>query len=173
VIFLLPKYTKTDLIIKQAQKEGIVLDTCVLSIFLTGIYEEKKKITGLLDKVGGTVEDFQILKQLLPTFENYLTPHVLAETQGILTKCFNNETALDIIKEGLLYLLDMNENQIEKDDILQKTELNEFGIIDVSLLLCSEEHKKIILTLDHRLEEKSNCILSMRILRAYYYTNFQ
>ncbi len=159
-------------LIRKAMRQGIVLDSNVLSIYLAGIYENTFHVS-VLGRVEGDEDDlFSILERTLPIFRTYITPHVLSETQGVLTKCLGPQTARDILAYTAKYTIQMKEHQIAKNSVLTNEHLRQFGVVDVALYLTSKANGQHLVTKDEELEAATlryGPVLPMRVLRAYYY----
>ncbi len=168
--------TSLDQTINKAKLEGIILDTGILSIYLVGIYEELTHNANMLKKFKEGTDIYPILKKMIPIFRTYITLSILVETQGVLSSRVKQKNAYKIIHETIPYLLRMTEQPINKNDLLGEKGILKYGLVDISILSCSEKHNRYILTNDTPLEDKAKKenkkVLSICQLRAHYYTYY-
>jgi len=158
--------------IRKARKWGVLLDTSILSTYIAGIYESNTRHK-VLEKIESEEDIYPILSATLPTFKTYITPHVLAETQGILTKELGKDTAKKIICFATKYIIQMKEHQIGNKPILLHEKMEEFGVIDIALHLTSRIHGRYLITKDHDLATLTKGrVLPIESLRAYYLQYF-
>lgn len=125
--------------------QAIILDTSPLLQILVGLYNPKK-----LDKVGITENQFGHLISYIQQFsERLITPHILAEMSNLAKKRLKDDFP-EFMKFIVKFLRDLNEQQIEKEDIIQSDNIKQvidFGITDTAISLASTT-KRLIITAD-------------------------
>lgn len=121
----------------------IIIDTNVLLPFLIGLYSTKE-----LRKLGFKEEDFMLLVKFIRKFNRKLvTPQILAELSNLAKQKLKGNFS-DFIHNSIKTLMNLDEQYVNKRDILQKIkEVQDFGLTDTSLIKAANKDR-LLLTAD-------------------------
>jgi len=137
-----------QLLIKH-KSSGVLLDTNLLILYLIGTYDPvfvpKFKRTIMY-----SIEDFEYLKNYIHQFSKIIvTPQILAESWNFLEK-INEKKFKEFIKSIIPTLYLIEEEYIEKNNIIADNSLHYIGITDVSVILAAKNLGCLVLTDDLR-----------------------
>lgn len=138
-----------DYYIRKYSRNGILLDTNLLLLFLIGAYDiryiREFKRTCMYDS-----DDYEWIEIYTGYFSNiFVTPQILAEVwnfaEKIRTDLFSSFFETSVKKLTLL-----KENYVEKDIILSDYDLRYIGVTDISVIHTAKKTSCLVLTDDLR-----------------------
>lgn len=136
-------------LISKYKKEGVILDTNLLLLYLIGSYDVdyicQFKRTCMYD-----VNDFRWLRNFIHNFDSVIvTPQVLGELWNFVEKIRKDRFSrfLDVTIPRLIGLC---EHYIEKELIIEETCFRYVGVTDTSLICSGKQRKCLVITDDLR-----------------------
>ncbi|WP_404396269.1 PIN domain-containing protein [Pseudoalteromonas phenolica] len=135
-------------LLRQYGKQGVLLDTNLLVMYLIGTYDKslvpKFKRTSMY-----TVEDFEWLESYVSRFSKIIvTPQVMAETWNFVEKLGKEiDQFLDKVLPTL-FLFD--EEYISKETVLSANGFNYVGVTDMSVIQAGVSLSCLVITDDFR-----------------------
>jgi len=130
-------------VLRLLRYKRLVLDTGPLLLYLVGLFSEKD-----LNLIGYDQQQFNHLFQFISGKDVFVTPQVLAEVSDLAKNRLKSEKFSKFIRQSIDPLRSLNEEYIEKDNILKKFKvLSDFGVSDTSLI-CVAEKDILLLTED-------------------------
>ena len=115
----------------------IVIDTGPLLLYLIGFYNGND-----LKRFSYNITDFMPLCEFLKNFKKvFVTPHVLAEASNLAKSRLKEENFSNFIKFSISILTSLEEEHIDKNELLKRECLPRFGITDTSLISAAERNK--------------------------------
>lgn len=144
---LLTENTKT--LFARYQKAGILVDTNILLLYAVGL-ANKKRIPLFKRTRQFSIEDFDLLDQILRTFQKVVTtPNILTEVNSLANQLGEPERSQCL---GLFtkIICQLEEQHHPSRHIAQFSEFQKFGLTDCSILNLSRDGY-LVLTDDFRL----------------------
>ncbi len=131
-------------------RRGIIIDTNLMLVYIVGIYDpdyiSRFKKT---EKYG--VEDFKCIHSVLSYFRKHIitTPHIITELSNLSMKIQNNRLVayFSVFKK---LLKEMDEEYINKDEVLGLPLLPKLGITDLTIIEAAKRFKYLVFTDDFR-----------------------
>jgi len=130
-------------------RRGIIIDTNLMLVYIVGIYDpdyiSQFKRTNKYD-----IEDFKYIHSVLSYFRKHITtPHIITELSNLSMKIQDNRlVAYFSVFEKLLK--EMDEEYINKDEVLGLPLLPKLGITDLTIIEAAKRFKYLVFTDDFR-----------------------
>ena len=135
--------------VEKYSSKGVVVDTDLLILYIIGSCSPDY-ISKFNRTYQYTIEDFQIINNLLQLFKSIIiTPQILSELSNLTFKKVSKFNKYFATVVNLLR--DANERYIHKDDMLLISCLPKVGFTDLSIIEAAKNNKLLVLTDDFRL----------------------
>ena len=148
-------------------RNGIIIDTRPLLLFLVGIYDNRKN-RNHLNNFNFHKNDFSYLERFIEAFEIkkfYTTPQILTETFYFVRKKLRGEYKEFIEEMNEILINKIDEKYFHKDTLLSQEFFIKFDFPDVSLIVSFEFSDKLaIITDDLTLSDYCNNLKGRRRL---------
>ncbi|MGY2200522.1 hypothetical protein [Pseudomonas gingeri] len=135
-----------DAYIKKYRKNGIIVDTNLLLLLITG---GTSSIVNFKRTSGYTTEDYQLLLTIIDQFENLIsTPHILAEVSNLTNGLYGSKLHdfYTTLKNSLSTIIEIHNPAL---DISHNYELAPYGLTDVGIIAIAKNNY-LVLTDDLR-----------------------
>lgn len=141
-----------NLRIEIPRKEGIIVDTNIMLLFLVGCYDinyiRQFKRTRKYSK-----EEYYFIRELLTRYYNnkvFTSPHILTELSNFSLN-IQDDRRNKYFNFFIKIFNGIYEIYVEKNKIIEFKELPKFGITDVAIFNISKENNLLVLTDDIKL----------------------
>jgi hypothetical protein len=147
--------------IKYVNKK-IIIDTNRLLLLLIGNYDEANGSNFLKNFKEYSKEDYEILKKFISqlNIKIVITPHILSEISDMINNEIKPENNFEKVIEWLSkvsnVLKEIQENDVEKNIILDEDVVKKLGFTDTSIIITSRENGLPVLTGDIKLSGECN-----------------
>lgn len=148
-------------------KKGIIVDSNIMLLFLVGNYDINY-INMFKRTIKYTKEEYYFIRDLLTTYyykdKIYTSPHILTEISN-LSKNIKGDRRTKYFNFFIKILNNVYEVYIEKNKILEFTELSRFGITDIGIYKIAKKNNLLVLTDDSSLSSylSENCISALNL----------
>lgn len=136
-------------------KKGIIVDSNIMLLFLVGNYDINY-INMFKRTIKYTKEEYYFIKDLLTIYyykdKVYTSPHILTEISN-LSKNIKGDRRIKYFNFFIKILNNVYEVYIEKNKILEFTDLSEFGVTDIGIYEIAKKNNLLVLTDDSSLSE--------------------
>lgn len=134
--------------IVRASRNGLILDSNLLIIYLVGLYR-KELVKDFLP--GKCLEsDFDIIKWMVQRYrlQCVVTPQILAEVSNLTFDRFQNPLLRQYLDRVIGFVRASDEEYTHKNDLLDKYHLPKLGFADSSIIEASKNRGYLVVTED-------------------------
>lgn len=160
-----------DEYIRAHKNYGIILDTNVFLLYLIGVYDINF-IKDFKRTVKYDIEDFEWLKLVIKPFKSiYVTPQILAEAWNLFENIRDPKFS-DFLDSTLHIFTLIDEEYINKNDIVQNSSLRHIGVTDTSIIEVAMNLNLLVITDDfrsvHHYMSRDISVLNINQLKSRY-----
>ena len=145
-------YLNKPLKLLSILKNGFIIDTTILLLFLIGLIDTRKNTKYLL-KFNLSIEDYIIFTKFIEASKSdmYITPNILTEFHSLVKTKLGKNFIKNYKADLIPYINHLKERHYNKEKILILPKFVDFGFTDMSIFLATKEEKLNLLTYDRAL----------------------